>query len=161
MARKMRSPTRSSPPKFNLTTTGTVKDIGEYIEYYYRDPDDGRKEDAIQKAYAAWFRFTFPDKLAFHPVNERECSPQERDKMDRMGMLTGISDWVILSSGISHPKGLIELKRATKSISTPVSPEQKRILLQHRKEGGFSAVAYGLSSAIFATYDYFGIARIS
>ena len=83
----------------------------------------------------------------FHVANEGAFSPQHRDSLTRSGVLSGVSDYVILHRTMEgHPFALIELKRSRKRDSS-ISKEQVYFLLSRERQGGFCCVAYGAMAA--------------
>lgn len=119
---------------------------------------DCPKEETDQIGYGLWMQHRFPDVLWFHVPNETgtRSGPQFVEKRRRMGVRSGVSDNVILTSGINHKCGLIELKRRDKTKST-VSKSQNQVLEEAIAEGHFGAVAYGLDEIKKATLFYFGL----
>ena len=128
-------------------------------EYYLRDPSDKRKETMHQMDAAAWITYWYPGLYWFHPVNENALpgGKQYFNQQKEKGLRKGVVDIVILNRGINgEPFGVIELKRATKTLSSPVSKEQWECLNSADEQGAFSAVAYGYKSAKLAIVDMLG-----
>lgn len=128
-------------------------------EYYERDPLDKRKEDLHQVDISHWISYWYPGLYWFHPVNENALpgGKQYFVRLAEKGLRKGVVDIVILHRGVNgEPFGVIELKRATKSISSPVSQEQRACLNNADNQGAFSAVAYGFKSAKLAIMDMLG-----
>lgn len=119
---------------------------------------DCPKEETDQISYGLWMQHRFPDVLWFHVPNETgtRSGPQFVEKRRRMGVRSGVSDNVILTRGINHKCGLIELKRRDKTKSK-VSKSQNQVLEEAIAEGHFGAVAYGLDEIKKATLFYFGL----
>lgn len=119
---------------------------------------DCPKEETDQMAYGMWMQHRFPDVLWFHVPNETgtRSGPQFIEKRRRMGVRSGVSDNVILTHGINHKCGLIELKRLDKTKSK-VSNSQTDVLEEAITEGHFGAIAYGLDEIKKATLFYFGL----
>lgn len=119
---------------------------------------DCPKEETDQISYGLWMQHSFPDVLWFHVPNETgtRSGPQFVEKRRRMGVRRGVSDNVILTHGINHKCGLIELKRRDKTKST-VSKSQNQVLEAAVAEGHFGAIAYGLDEIKKATLFYFGL----
>lgn len=153
----MRKYKAKKPVKFwhEPPATGTITDLGFALEFYWRDPKDVRLEDDLQKAVASKWPYVYPDVIAFHVPNETEGSVQDREKKLAMGIWPGMSDWVVLHPTPLHPFALIELKRATKTLASPVSQRQKETLQLARERGAFTAVAYGVESLFQAANYYF------
>lgn len=116
------------------------------------------KEETDQMAYGLWMQYRFPDVLWFHVPNETgtKSGPQFVEKRRKMGVRSGVSDNVILTNGVNHKCGLIELKRRDKTKSK-VSPSQIEVLEAAILEGHFGAIAYGLEEIKRATLFYFGL----
>lgn len=119
---------------------------------------DCPKEETDQISYGLWMQHRFPDVLWFHVPNETgtKSGPQFVEKRRRMGVRSGVSDNVILTHGINHKCGLIELKRRDKTKSK-VSKSQNQVLEGAIEEGHFGAIAYGLEEIKKATLFYFGL----
>lgn len=119
---------------------------------------DCSKEETDQIGYGLWMQHRFPDVLWFHVPNETgtRSGPQFVEKRRRMGVRSGVSDNVILTHGINHKCGLIELKRRDKTKSK-VSKSQTDVLEEAIAEGHFGAIAYGLEEIKKATLFYFGL----
>lgn len=119
---------------------------------------DCPKEETDQISYGLWMQHSFPDVLWFHVPNETgtRSGPQFIEKRRRMGVRSGVSDNVILTRGINHKCGLIELKRRDKTKSK-VSKSQNQVLEETIAEGHFGAIAYGLEEIKKATLFYFGL----
>ena len=119
---------------------------------------DCPKEETDQISYGLWMQHSFPDVLWFHVPNETgtRSGPQFIEKRRRMGVRSGVSDNVILTHGINHKCGLIELKRRDKTKSK-VSKSQTDVLEEAIAEGHFGAIAYGLEEIKKATLFYFGL----
>lgn len=115
-------------------------------------------ESTDQMAYGLWMQYRFPNALWFHVPNETgtKSGPQFVEKRRKMGVRSGVSDNVILTSGINHKCGLIELKRQDRTKSK-VSPAQIQVLEDAIEEGHFGAIAYGLRELKRATLFYFGL----
>lgn len=119
---------------------------------------DCPKEETDQISYGLWMQHRFPDVLWFHVPNETgtRSGPQFIEKRRRMGVRSGVSDNVILTHGINHKCGLIELKRRDKTKSK-VSKSQTDVLEAAVADGHFGAIAYGLDEIKKATLFYFGL----
>lgn len=119
---------------------------------------DCPKEETDQIGYGLWMQHRFPDVLWFHVPNETgtRSGPQFVEKRRRMGVRSGVSDNVILTHGINHKCGLIELKRRDKAKSK-VSKSQTDVLEEAIADGHFGAIAYGLEEIKKATLFYFGL----
>ncbi len=119
---------------------------------------DCPKEETEQIGYGLWMQHRFPNALWFHVPNETgtRSGPQFVEKRRRMGVRSGVSDNVILTHGINHKCGLIELKRRDKTKSK-VSKAQMQVLEAAISSGHFGAIAYGLDEIKKATLFYFGL----
>ena len=98
--------------------------------------------------FAAYVNHHMPELQMFHVANEGAFSPQHRDSLTRSGVLSGVSDYVILHLTLQgHPFALIELKRSRKRDSI-ISKAQVDFLLSREQQGGFCCVAYGKNASI-------------
>lgn len=134
-----------------------ITDKGDYLEFYERDPSDTRKEVNHQIDSFQWLKYSHPELLAWHSVNENEKTKVTAMIDQQSGLLKGVSDFVILI-GINsrYPFAAIELKRVNKSgegAASPVSDKQKDFLRKVRERGGFAAVAYGFEQFKIAIYE--------
>ena len=113
-------------------------------------------EDTDLMNFIAWFDFNYPHLsfLMIHVPNESDMPVQGRVKAKRKGVRSGVPDLLFLK----QPRGLsglaIEMKRATKKHSSPVSSEQAMYLQELSEENFNSVVAYGLEQAKKATIEY-------
>lgn len=119
------------------------------------------REDIEQINSVSWFRNKYPEliHLCFHPVNESKVSAHYRGKLSKMGLQSGIADWVILSPSNGYHYACIELKRANRRKST-VSKTQKLHLNAVAECGGFAAVAYGFNEFKKAVEFYFNSGKV-
>lgn len=125
-----------------------------YFEFYLGHVKGHiRKEHGEQVDAISYTRFNHPGVIVFHVPNEGNVPVQYREKLIEAGLLKGVSDNVILVARGGYHGALIELKRATKSKSS-VSPEQVEFLRACRKEGYFTAVAFG-ALAYQKALDYY------
>lgn len=84
----------------------------------------------------------------FHVANEGAFSSGHRNHLTRSGVLSGVSDYVILHRTLEgHTFALIELKRSRKRDSS-ISKEQVDFMLSRERQGGFCCAAYGKNAAI-------------
>lgn len=136
----------------------------EFWREFYLDhiPTYSPHEDVEQQNMASNIReiygdpLTDPDALlAFHPVNESGASgdPRYGAKLNALGRLAGISDWVFLEPRGGYGFALIELKRNNRGKSR-LKPEQKTVLERARARGGWTAVAWGAEAGL-AALDYY------
>ncbi len=102
-----------------------------------------RKEHVEAKDVANHTRHVYPDLLLFHVPNEGAIPPQYRVKLIEMGLLSGVSDFILLEPRRGYHGALIELKRASKTDATPVSEDQRKFMEWGRRKGYFTAVCYG------------------
>ena len=101
--------------------------------------------------FASYVNRHMPELAMFHVANEGAFSPQHRDSLTRSGVLSGVSDYVILHRTLQgHPFALIEEKRSRKRDSS-ISKEQVDFMLSRERQGGFCCVAYGKSASIAIT----------
>lgn len=133
----------------HLLTRGNVtidvKETPDWLEFTRRHLLPLCPLEAVeQKETNTYLRYFHAEILAFHPVNESGEGGDDRygAELKRRGRLRGISDWVILEPRGGHPYALIELKRNNKRKSR-INPEQKAILIQAKKLGAWTAVAWG------------------
>ena len=125
-----------------------VTDKGDYLEFYAPDQGDIRKEVVHQIEAYQHLKHSYPEWVAFHPVNEGVKTHYTANIDEQSGLLKGVSDLLILTGfrGCRYPFAAIEMKRVNKSgpgKASPVSKEQREFLRRVRDLGGFAAVAYG------------------
>lgn len=97
--------------------------------------------------FASYVNHHMPELMMFHVANEGAFSPQHRYSLTRSGVLSGVSDYVILHLTLQgHQFALIELKRSRK-LDSAISREQVDFLLSRERQGGFCCIAYGAVSA--------------
>lgn len=117
-----------------------------YFEFYGHPAikrGKSRLEHVEAKDVANHTYYVYPDLLLFHVVNEGALPPQYRVKLREMGLMSGVSDYILLEPRRGYHGAMIELKRASKTDATPVSDEQKKFLKWARRKGYFTAVCYG------------------
>ena len=131
-----------------------ITDKGAYVEFYLPDPDDKRKEDNIQIDSFGYAKYNYPDVPCFHVVNEGAIPVQYRAKLKQKGLVSGVSDIMFLKPSRGYHYAVLEMKRATKTLSSAVSDEQVEFLQKCRNEGGFACVCYGVKSFIAALNYY-------
>lgn len=135
-----------------------ITDKGDYMEYYTPDKNCTLKEDTHQVNGVAWLKYTFPDLLFWHSVNEGKKHIHSALRDEQAGLLKGVSDYVFLIGvgDCRYPFAAIELKRTNKSgkaKASPVSKDQREFLAAVRRKGGFAAVAYGFDELKKAVVD--------
>jgi len=133
-----------------------IKDLHESVKVYdsgYRGECD--PEEIEQINCVSWFRHHYPQYqyLFFHPVNEGKIPVHYRTKLKKCGMLSGMSDCVLLVRTDLHPYALIELKRLDRTRSR-ISKDQKLVLNAAAEMGAFAAVACGAEQFKLAVADY-------
>ncbi len=77
----------------------------------------------------------------FHAANGERREARDAAKLKAMGVTPGIPDLVLIANGKTYG---LELKTSKGRIS----PEQKSMLSQFEAAGAYTAVAFGLDSAI-------------
>lgn len=120
-------------------------------EVYLMDKEDKRKEDFHQIDSASHWRIIWPDVAICHIVNEGADLPvQYRNKLRQKGLVKGASDIQVNHRSHCGRFGFaaVELKRATKSLSSEVSEEQNQWLVNSARGGGLAVVCYGWKSFI-------------
>lgn len=131
-----------------------IADKGDYLEYYGGPVKACPLEKIDQINSVSWLRHNYPGILFFHPVNEGLKHKASAVIDHQMGLLKGVSDFVILIGfGGKYPFAAIELKRQGKAQASPVSKEQREFLAAVRRRGGFAAVAYGFEQFKIAFCD--------
>lgn len=131
-----------------------ITDKGDYLEYYGGPVKACPLEKIDQMNSVSWLRYEYPDYLFWHTVNEGSKHKASAVMDSQIGLLKGVSDFVILIGfGGKYPFAAIELKRQGKSQASPVSKEQKEFLSAVRSRGGFAAVAYGFEQFKIAFED--------
>lgn len=131
-----------------------ITDKGDYLEYYGGPVKACPLEKIDQMNSVSWLRHEYPDYLFWHTVNEGSKHKASAVIDHQMGLLKGVSDFVILIGfGGKYPFAAIELKRQGKAQASPVSKEQQEFLAAVRIRGGFAAVAYGFEQFKIAFCD--------
>lgn len=131
-----------------------IADKGDYLEYYGGPVKACPLEKIDQMNSVSWLRHEYPDYVFWHTVNEGSKHKASAVIDQQMGLLKGVSDFVILIGfGGKYPFAAIELKRQGKAQASPVSKEQREFLAAVRRRGGFSAVAYGFEQFKIAFCD--------
>ncbi|WP_279027209.1 VRR-NUC domain-containing protein [Gibbsiella quercinecans] len=132
-----------------------ITDKGDYLEYYGGPVKGCPLEKVEQVNGVAWARHHYPEYLLWHTVNEGKKSNSSANLDAQMGLLKGVSDFVILIGlGVCrYPFAAIEMKREGKSQASPVSKEQREYLAHVRRLGGFAAVTYGFEQFKLAWMD--------
>lgn len=108
------------------------------------------KEDIIQITVMDWVRHQGLDKFIFHVANERSTSPQAGAFLKRKGVLSGVSDILILKPSRSYHGAAIELK----SKNGKLSDNQQLFLDILASHGYFVAVCYSAEDAIATIQNY-------
>lgn len=131
-----------------------ITDKGDYLEYYGGPVKACPLEKIDQMNSVSWLRHECHDYLFWHTVNEGSKHKASAVIDHQMGLLKGVSDFVILIGfGGKYPFAAIELKRQGKAQASPVSKEQREFLAAVRRRGGFAAVAYGFEQFKIAFCD--------
>ena len=131
-----------------------ITDKNEYLEYYGGAAKSCPTEKIEHINCVSWLKHNYPDYLFFHPVNEGLKHKASAVMDTQMGLIKGVSDFVILIGfGGKYPFAAIELKRQGKAQASPVSKEQREFLAAVRRRGGFAAVAYGFEQFKIAFCD--------
>lgn len=122
-----------------------------YLEVYAMDKTDKRKEYLHQIDSAGFWRTRWKDVAICHVVNESADLPaQYRSKLRQMGLEKGASDIQVNHRSHCGRFGFaaVELKRATKTLASPVSDEQADWMVKSINGGGIGVVCYGWKSFI-------------
>lgn len=127
-----------------------------YVEWYFADKEDKRKETPHMISCASWMKCHHPAIPFCHVPNEGNIPVQYRDQLLRSGMKKGCSDFLLLAPRHGFNYAAVELKRATKTLSTPVSKEQQEWLAACRAEGACAVVCYGYKSFLEFVKWYLG-----
>lgn len=131
-----------------------IADKGDYLEYYGGPVKACPLEKIDQINSVSWLRHEYPDYLFWHTVNEGSKHKAIAVIDHQIGLLKGVSDFVILIGfGGKYPFAAIELKRQGKAQASTVSKEQREFLAAVRRRGGFAAVAYGFEQFKIAFCD--------
>lgn len=122
-------------------------------------PDICFKESVSQINAISWLREKYPQyaPMSFHPANEGQIPVQYRVELIKQGLLSGVSDIVVMKSSRYWPAGVFEMKRDSVRQSTAISADQKQWLLLNEKDGKFACVCYGAEAFKKAFEDYLGI----
>ena len=113
-------------------------------------------EDIIQIQVMDFVRFHKLDKFIFHVANERTTSPQSGALLKRKGVLSGVSDILIMKPSKEKHGAAIELK----SKNGKVSPNQQSFLDTLAENGYFTAVCYSADEAIATIIEYLNLNTI-
>lgn len=109
------------------------------------------EEDAIQAAYMDWIRGFLNDPLwVWHTANQRSTSPAHGKKLKRMGVRAGVPD-VFHAAGVPPYLGLFIEFKTGKGV---VSPAQKKVMQEIRKQGYDVLVCRGVEEAKQAFLNY-------
>lgn len=142
--------------KFNPPPFMTASDRG-YFEVYAMDKTDKRKESLHQIDCASHWRYHWKDVAICHVVNEGADLPvQYRNKLKALGLEKGASDIQVNHRSHCGRFGFaaVELKRATKTLASPVSDEQSLWLTRSINGGGIGVVCYGWKSFMIFMHWY-------
>ena len=107
-------------------------------------------EDIIQITVMDWVRFNKLDKFIFHVANERATTVYAGSILKRKGVLSGVSDILVLRASEPYHGAAIELKSPNGKLST----NQKTFLETLENEGYFTAVCYSSDEAIKTIQNY-------
>lgn len=132
--------------KYNPITEGKRTEKDFFVEFYYPDKADKRKEEAHQIDCMNWLRANHAEWMAYHVENEIRLSHGANRKIAAKGRLSGVVDIIIPTKFGCYYTAAIELKRATKSLSSPVSDEELLFMKHCSDNGAYTAVCYGYSS---------------
>jgi hypothetical protein len=110
-------------------------------------------EDIIQITVMDFCRFHKLDKFIFHCANERTTTPQAGALLKRKGVLSGVSDILILKPSKSYHGAAIELK----SKNGKLSANQQAFLDILSEHGYFTTVCYSADEAIGVICTYLNI----
>lgn len=72
------------------------------------------KEDVVQQHCVQWHNLQGKGTMLFSVANERKSNPQHMQKLKRMGLVSGVSDLILLLP--SGKAVFIELKRPDKDL---------------------------------------------
>lgn len=68
------------------------------------------EEDRILMAYVKWFKYQYPTALAWHTPNGGRRGIREAGRFKAMGVLPGVSDWIIIQPKHHYSGLVIEFK---------------------------------------------------
>ena len=111
------------------------------------------KEDTQLIIVMDWVRYNKLDKFIFHVANERSTSPQSGALLKRKGVLSGVSDILILKPSKSYHGAAIELK----SKNGILSDNQLMFMDVMFEHGYFTSVCYSADEAIYVIANYLNI----
>lgn len=116
-------------------------------------------EDQDQINITSWFDYQYPhySRLYFHVVNENMLPVQGRVKAAKKGLRRGVSDIFIMVKRGKYSGLVIELKRKSKSKSSPVSKDQDEFLFEMDEQGFYCSVCYGFEQAQKCVKEYLTI----
>ena len=132
--------------KYTPITEGKITHKDGFIEFYFPDKADKRKEESHQINCMEWLRHHRLGWMAFHVENEGKLSKGSNQKIMKKGRLSGVVDIIIPKKVGCYGFIVIELKRATKTLSSSVTGEELSFLKHCSENGAYTAVCYGYSS---------------
>ncbi len=123
------------------------------IPHYGKESKLPGSEESLHRACCQYLDWHPSKPLYFHPANGGSRNPIEAAKLKGMGVKPGVSDLVILDSGITelgdefdttdwHPGLMVELKAANGKLSE----HQTKFLLDAQNRGYKVAVVYTFDS---------------
>lgn len=114
-------------------------------------------EYAESVAFWQWFQLMYPDlvPVTFHVPNERTEAGQ-RKRLSRIGVRSGVSDYVILTPRGPFHGMCLEFKRAGASAKS-VTQNQLDFLNAANDQGYFADFALGLDEAIKKVTHYLSL----
>lgn len=128
-------------------------------EYYSGYRGQCNLEDTDLMALVAWFDFNYPhlSHLLIHVPNESMMKVQGRVKAKRKGLRSGVQDLMFLKRNGEYSALMLEMKRKCKTLSSPVSANQKMYKVELIEEGFCTTICYGLDCAKECIKEYLQI----
>jgi len=110
------------------------------------------REEAEHIAVVDWFHYAYPELYwdFHHFANERKCSVQYGQKLKRMGVKRGVSDFFLAIPNKKYAGLWIELKVGTGRLSS----EQIAFISRKNKRGYLAMAAWGFEQTKTIIEDY-------
>ena len=122
-----------------------------YLTYSPTENERYNTELGVQISVAQWLKAFYPELLFFHVPNEGKRK-RDASTLIQSGVLSGVSDIIILTPKGKYHGAVIEIKRNDKK--AVASKTQKEFLTKANNSGYFSALTYGITSTKKAILDY-------
>jgi len=141
---KAKTAPKSSATRLKGTSKPAKKSVAKKVSHPRKTEEQSLHMIAVQ-----WFKSAYPNVLAFHVPNGEPRDRHTADKLQRMGVLPGVFDWLMFP-GTS--KIALEFKRSDGDLNEP----QKRFMIAWLAAGGQCARVRTMSEFIEACLRYCG-----